>query len=135
MSRERKFREEIKVETVGGALQEEFNEAKSEIYKAWHEFESDRITSAQRTAKIREVYREHPDVADEFEELTEEVSGGEFLTVGQLIAKEAKDAVIEERNKARIVREEASHRSAGQKRYERRKLAQDRRGTNPRDIH
>mgnify|MGYP001574587718 CR=1 FL=1 len=135
MLRERRVRSEASVENIAAQTAAGFEEARKGIYEAWRESERGNITPAQRTAKIREVYRLHPRVADDFEELTDVVRDGDFLTVGQLIAKEAKDAVIIERERARSVREEASRASAGQKRYERRTKAQDRRGTNTKNIH
>ena len=135
MSREIRVRSEVSVEDIAENVGREFEEAKSEIYEAWRESELGNITPAQRTTQIREVYKLYPKVADDFEELTDVVVDGDFITLGQLIAKQAKDAVFAEREHARIIRERASHRSVSEKRYERRRLAQDRRGTNPRDIH
>lgn len=135
MSRERKVGDEASAEDVGINLRREFEVVKLGIYEAWHESERGNITPTERTSRIKEIYRLHPNVVDDFEEPTEEIVGDKFLTVGQLVAKIAKEDVIAERDRARRVREEASRASAGQKRYARRTKAQDRRGTNARDIH
>lgn len=141
MSRERERRVRRRetpketLETIAREMARDFEEAKGEFYSAWYDSEKGAITSEQRTARIREVYRRHPKTADDFEELTEVIVDDKFLSVAQLIIRQVKDDVVAERERARRVREEASGRSRGQKLHERRRLAQQRRGTNPRDIH
>lgn len=135
MSRERRTRSERPAEVIAEEMTRDFEEAKGEFYKVWYDSETGRITPSERTATIREIYRRHPNTADDFEELTEVIVDDKFLSVARLIIKQVKDDITAERERMRRVREEASSRSAGEKRHNRRKLAQDRRGTNPRDIH
>lgn len=135
MSRERRTRNERPAEVIAEEMTRDFEEAKGEFYSAWYDSEKGVITPEQRTARIKEVYGRHFKTAYELEELTDTIVNGDFISIAQVIIRQAQNDVVAEREKMRRVREEASRRSAGQKLYERRRLAQKRRGTNPRDIH
>ena len=112
-------------------------EVEKRLHKIWYEYTLNPDHQRRRDELIKLDSEMTPEIRGFLEEMTTVMRQGSYLTRGQIIQQKAVQDAEDYRRQEAFQRRLAveSNKSSGMRRHARRVKSQERRGTNPRNIH